>query len=186
MTRSGNETPCAPQTLHPSLTPRFPRANIHGAVRRERLHIPQDGAPGEHSAQHCHHPARGIIGPSGFYLPFLKQGQLLPEEEILGYKRAARPEPGRDKTTEIQKHDHRSTQAVPKSGEPNQPSGHDAQDRTLRGRYKMLRILRQRFCGPQHFTVTGHGIKKRKTSVLLTKESRSEFREVKRLPVVRY
>jgi hypothetical protein len=34
--RKGMQFTCAPQKLHPRLTPRFPRANIHGGVRRER------------------------------------------------------------------------------------------------------------------------------------------------------
>ena len=62
----------------------------------------------EHSAQSPHHPARGISGPSWFNFPFLKHCLLLPKEQILRCKRAARPESNSDKTTEIEKHDHRS------------------------------------------------------------------------------
>jgi hypothetical protein len=44
------------------------------------IDIPQIIAPGKHLAQSRHHPSRGIIGPSWFNLPFLKERQLLSEE----------------------------------------------------------------------------------------------------------
>jgi hypothetical protein len=104
---------------------------------RIRFDVPQSIAPLEHSAQSRHHPPRGIGGPSWFNLPLLKQRQLLPEEQILGCKDAARPDPDREKAAEIEQHDHRSNKAMPQSGEQTKGASMNAQDRTLR-RYKML------------------------------------------------
>lgn len=82
--------------------------------------------------------ARGIIGPSWFNLPFLKQRQLLPEEQIPGCQSAARPEPESDKTTQIEKHDHRSKGTVTQSGEHNQRSGHERSGSLVTRRYQLL------------------------------------------------
>jgi hypothetical protein len=54
--------------------------------------IPQGIPPLEHSAQSRHHPARGIVGSSWFHLPFLKQRQLLPQEQILSSQRPMGPD----------------------------------------------------------------------------------------------
>jgi hypothetical protein len=45
---------------------------------------------------------RGIVGPSGFNPPLLKQRQLLPEEQVLGCQRAARPDASGEKAAEIE------------------------------------------------------------------------------------
>ena len=136
----------APSSRRPGFpSPKQTEALPVPADERVRFHIPQSIAPGEHSAESCHHPARGIISPFWFNLPFLKQRQLLPEEQILSGKRAPRADPRNDKTAEIEKHDHRSNETMSESGEQNLRRGHNAQDRTLRGRYKILRMLRTRF-----------------------------------------
>jgi hypothetical protein len=59
--------------------------------QRIRFDVPQHIAPREHSTQSCHRPPRGIICPSRFNLPLLKESQLLlPKEQILGCKCPAR------------------------------------------------------------------------------------------------
>ncbi len=70
--------------------------------------------------------------PPWFDLPLLKQGQLLPKEEILGYKRTARPDSDSEKATEIEQYDRYSNKAVSESGEQSNGEGMNAQDRTLR------------------------------------------------------
>jgi hypothetical protein len=76
------------------------------------FHIPQSIAPFEHSAQSRHHPPCGIVDPSRFHLPLLKQRQLLPEEQILGRKRAPGPDAADEKATAIEQHDRRSNETV--------------------------------------------------------------------------
>ena len=83
---------------------------------RIRFDVPQNIAPLEHSAQSCHQPPRGIVGPPWFDLPLLKQRQLLPEEEILGCKRTARPDSDSEKATEIEQYDRYSNKAVRRAG----------------------------------------------------------------------
>ena len=62
---------------------------------------PQSLAPREHVAQSRHNPARGVIGPACFDLPFLKQRQLFAEKQILGRECTARPQADGDKVSEI-------------------------------------------------------------------------------------
>ena len=56
--------PCPPQKAHPSLTQRFPLANIHGEVRRERQSV-EPYAPQEYNADE-RSPARADVMPPVF------------------------------------------------------------------------------------------------------------------------
>ena len=103
-----------------------------------RFHIPQSIAPSEHSAQSRHHPTRGIIGPSRFNLAFLKQRQLLPEEQILNGKPRRERTPEATRPPKSGNTDHRSNETVPQSGEQNQRSGHERSGSHVTKRYKML------------------------------------------------
>lgn len=102
-------------------------------------------APREHSAQSCHHPARSIIGLSWFDLPFLKQRQLLPQEQIFGGKRAARPE-----LEAIRRPKSRHTIIAVKrqwrtAASRTNGAAMNAQDRTLQDVTSCSRMLRSRF-----------------------------------------
>ena len=93
--------------------------------QRIRFDVRQHIAPREHSTQSCHRPPRGIICPSRFNLPLLKESQLLPKEQILGCKCPTRASSDNQKTSEIEQDEHRSNETVPQSGEQQKRRKHE-------------------------------------------------------------
>ena len=106
------------------------------ADERIRFCIPQSVAPREHSAQSCHHPARGIIGPASFHLPF--------SANCFRRKRFSAASARRDRSTNTTrrpkstKHHCRSQDAMPQSDEQNQGRGHEGSGSHVTERYKLL------------------------------------------------
>jgi hypothetical protein len=116
---------------------------------RIRFYIPESIAPGEHPAQSCHRPVRGITGPSWFNLPFLKQRQpasggtdsRLPERgETGGRKR--QDDPNRETRSAAKKQCRRAA-------EQNQRSGQKRSRSHVTRRYKLLpHAAEEVICGP--------------------------------------
>ena len=124
-----------------------------------RFHIPQSIAPGEHPAQGCHYPARGIAGRSWLDLPLLKQCQLLTEEQVLSRQSAARPHAKSDETTQIEDHDRRSDEAVPESGDQNQRSAYERSGSHVTISYTVLPHAAEEVLADNNLRVVreGHG-----------------------------